>query len=84
MSDIGIVSVMKAADKEAKDVSVWGDKMILNAPHMINLKRGFDCEVNLSDEAFDPEISQTKGIASFKMDGGKFSGAISYVYRVER
>lgn len=80
IADATIASVLHAVGKEHKDISVWGDELILHCAQQIRSNRTLNCRISLS-----PMVAEERrriGLAEFSLDHGKFSGYVRPVFKV--
>ncbi len=80
IADATIASVLHAVGKEHKDISVWGDELILHCAQQIRSNRTLNCRISLS-----PMVAEDRrriGLAEFSLDHGKFSGYVRPVFKV--
>lgn len=80
IADATIVSVLYWVGKEHKDISVWGDELVLHCTQQIRSNRTLKCHIALSPVvAIDRRRMAT---AQFSLDDGKFAGSVRPVFRL--
>lgn len=80
IADATIISVLYWVGKNRKDISVWGDRLVLNCPQQIRSNRVLKCHIALS-----PVVAVERrriAIAQFSLDEGKFFGSVRPIFRL--
>jgi hypothetical protein len=80
IGDAIITGVMHYLGKEHKDISVWGDELILHCPQQIRSNHTLNCQISLS-----PIVAKDRRrieLAEFSLDHGKFTGYTRLVFKV--
>jgi hypothetical protein len=72
---------MHCVGKEHKDISVWGDELILYCNQQIRSNRTVKCQIALSP--FVKANRRCSAVAQFSLDGGKFSGSVRPMFRLD-
>jgi len=79
LSDLGIVSVLDAAGKQAKDGSVWGTRIAMSADKMVPTKSPVTLQVWVKARRTLP-AEQPSYDVHFRFNGGAFAGSARAVF----